>query len=220
MRPKMAYFSDVDLATLDRSRLNERIQYKLSLFNRQQQKHLTPIFKLSNQQHNHSKKSNETCYHRNHQQVAGEHRNNYASKELFGVNDKTSLVPIKHSNGSIKQNQLKINNCDDDDVITDRNCNENIVMKQTAQNMNHNNNNKTLEITKHLNDIDNNNECNRTTKLPNSKLCANNKQIQNNESLIIDQECLDQRCVTDATRQRSIGCELSVPHRKRSGTWP
>lgn len=34
--PKMSYFSDIDLATLHRSRLNERIQYKLSWFNRRQ----------------------------------------------------------------------------------------------------------------------------------------------------------------------------------------
>lgn len=33
---KMSYFSDIDLATLHRSRLNERIQYKLSWFNRRQ----------------------------------------------------------------------------------------------------------------------------------------------------------------------------------------
>lgn len=33
---KMSYFSDIDLATLHRTRLNERIQYKLSWFNRRQ----------------------------------------------------------------------------------------------------------------------------------------------------------------------------------------
>lgn len=39
---KMSYFSDIDLATLHRSRLNERIQYKLSWFNRRQKYYIPP----------------------------------------------------------------------------------------------------------------------------------------------------------------------------------
>lgn len=39
--PKMSYFSDIDLATLHRLRLNERINYKLSWFNRRQ-RHCSP----------------------------------------------------------------------------------------------------------------------------------------------------------------------------------
>lgn len=38
----MSYFSDIDLASLHRSRLNERIQYKLSWFNRRQ-KYCIPV---------------------------------------------------------------------------------------------------------------------------------------------------------------------------------
>lgn len=46
----MSYFSDIDLATLHRSRLNERIQYKLSWFNRRQ-KHSMPVASKSVCQH-------------------------------------------------------------------------------------------------------------------------------------------------------------------------
>lgn len=39
---KMSYFSDIDLATLHRTRLNERIQYKLSWFNGRNKYYIPP----------------------------------------------------------------------------------------------------------------------------------------------------------------------------------
>lgn len=51
----MSYFSDIDLATLHRSRLNERIQYKLSWFNRRQKYYIPATVNQSSYNRNNQK---------------------------------------------------------------------------------------------------------------------------------------------------------------------
>lgn len=227
MRSKMAYFSDIDLATLDRSRLNERIEYKLSLFNRPNHT-ANPVYKTPNK---HTSNGG-SCY-RNHQQVV-DNRKNYASK-LLATNKKTSLQ--QHSTSAaataIESSTTIISNQNHSDQNNNNNgsngsngsigsmssyCNKVIKTKQMARNSNDNNLNRTLNKKTTATNID--------VHKPNtpSFMQRSIKQSNGNYGSLIttmDRECVnDERCIADVTEQRSFANELSVPHRKRSGTWP
>lgn len=218
----MAYFSDIDLATLDRSRLNERIEYKLSLFNRPN--HTNPVYKTSN---NHI--SNGSCY-RNHQQVV-DNRKNYASK-LLATNKKTSLqqhstsatakgTATESSTATISnQNQSNQNNNNNNSSNGSMSnyCNKVIKTKQITRDSNDNKLNRSFKSNTTTTNIDVNKQNGPLFKQRSSK-----QSNGNYESLIttIDRRCVnDQQCIADVTEQRSFANELSVPHRKRSVTWP
>lgn len=221
MRSKMAYFSDIDLATLDRSRLNERIEYKLSLFNRPM--YTNPVYKTPN---NHI--SNGSCY-RNHQQVGDNRKDYYAIDKLMATNKKTSLQQhstpatanaCKPSTAVNSNPNHSIQNNDDGSS----NGSMSIETKQMARNSNDNNslncilNRTTTTMTTTTTNIDVNKQ-----NTPSFKQRSIKQSNAIHESLItaMDRECVnDQRCIADVTEQRSFANELSVPHRKRSGTWP
>lgn len=126
---KMSYFSDIDLATLHRSRLNERIQYKLSWFNRRQKYYIpptgnqtchrenatpTPIKSDSNSKSNaNHKKANEyaknpnIAYNNNNcinQKSAVSTATNRQRKNACNVQQQSQQMPIEQSIRDLNQN--------------------------------------------------------------------------------------------------------------------
>lgn len=222
MKSKMAYFSDIDLATLDRSRLNERFQYKLSLFNHHHHHHQNQNQSLTPSTI-HQHKSIKTKSNKSIDSIDNQ-RKFYAKNHLNGDNDQKHLVSIsKRTNLNDKTNQMvtKTNSnhgihCDDDNSVIKIDSIHLKQQPQLQQNQNHcvmiNNKNQLNQLDKntikYLNH-NNNNNINNT-----------NKNINNNyESIIMsmEQDCIDQHRGIDAIEQND---DLCVPHRKRSGTWP
>lgn len=83
---KMSYFSDIDLATLHRTRLNERIQYKLSWFNRRQKYYIPPTAAATATT---AAAANQQSYHRDTQKTIG-------VSQKFGIVEQKK--PYKKSN--------------------------------------------------------------------------------------------------------------------------
>lgn len=104
----MSYFSDIDLATLHQSRLNERIQYKLSWSNRRHKYYIPSTEKQSNNRHNQKhciKTGGNNTFTAAHKQFA-----NNANKFL---NDKSSLANgnnNKKPNKNQQKNASRISN--------------------------------------------------------------------------------------------------------------
>lgn len=170
----MSYFSDIDLATLHQSRLNERIQYKLSWLNGRQ-KYSLPITTTTNT----LKQKNATYNHANNKTVAATASNGERKKSTNGVNNSststngqqpslnktklmrknaTAIAPsscdtnncVKQQDKSIKQ----LNSISNSTIANDRNCVKNkldgikqsLVVSPSAINVTNNNCNNSKKI--------------------------------------------------------------------------
>lgn len=177
---KMSYFSDIDLATLHRSRLNERIQYKLSWFNRRQ-KYNIPVA-ANREKHS---------------------RSNVNEKMRTGAK-KAHGPPLNSLSGNATT--LKT-----------------ICVNKTS----------TIDLNRTL-------KCDNSTERSANKISEMSNNVQTASSPLADPDSIDSnrdtiKCLSgDAIERNAIvtnsaQCALSVdqaeealtvPHRKRSGTWP
>lgn len=169
---KMSYFSDIDLATLHRTRLNERIQYKLSWFNRRQKYYIPPT-------------ANQNV---NNKATGG--GGGVSGGAGAGVNQKLGVVDHKKSyksaNGttfiSEKNNTLSVsNNSNKTTAITNRQRKSACINNRSASSSSliNGNRNGGRSFTKNLNHCDNS----TGEDVCIDKIMANKRQNQNNNNI-------------------------------------
>lgn len=135
--PKMSYFSDIDLATLHRTRLNERIQYKLSWFNRRQKYyipagnqtcHVKPIKIDSNAKSraNYNKNISTNGFNENTNTIYKNNNNIDNQKAVSSNRERTINASINHS----KQNTNHYDNGNENEIYN--HCD--MILKRTQQN--------------------------------------------------------------------------------------
>lgn len=162
----MSYFSDIDLATLHQSRLNERIQYKLSWFNRRQKYYIpAPVNQRNNQKtsiknqpsYKFSMDSKKPCKSINGTSLISEKKplnnlnnNNNNNENNFAANKqkKNACVIKKTSSTNINSFNQKSNHCDNStDVCV------NIDEINTQKNLKQNNHSSTSLVKNQLNNV-------------------------------------------------------------------
>lgn len=242
--PKMSYFSDIDLATLHRTRLNERIQYKLSWFNRRQKYYIPSA-------------ANKSWYNRDKQSIK-----NSANHKVRGGNQKKSTngVEIISEKNSLNNAQKLAANRPQKGAGISEIAPTSSSASRLAHNLNQCDNlaadvSAIDEITAHQNETKNNNHNpsitdnvvnkSRHSTLPDTRVssphslasdadsvmktnakqstvhakCLSGDAIKRNAHTMTDTSTVHPPC--DNQSGRAIEEDLeSIPHRKRSGTWP
>lgn len=240
---KMSYFSDIDLATLHRTRLNERIQYKLSWFNRRQKYYIPPTTKqtykhrdnqksiksYANQQfdtdHKKSCKTNAVQSNK-HNAANGQKNGTYKNPKDWSQTTATmTKTTTTDTNGSIR------NSTHCDNLTKDVHNDEITKFKSNASNDGNKTNSYT--INNHVNNV---NRPLADINKPSVALASLNPDsmktnaVKHSTSLPGDAINRNARATTDQTNNTENTCistskqnieeDLKVPHRKRSGTWP
>lgn len=243
----MSYFSDIDLATLHQSRLNERIQYKLSWFNRRQKYYIPPTINHGDYQKS-SIKSNA-----NQKFIADHKKTNKSPNGARFISEKYSLASVNNSNRFTANPQRK-NTC----------VNKSTLFSTRVNSINRNSNhcdNLTEDVSARINGIKIQKKCNqnnhitgsennrinnalvdthvssstivlasasvkldsvKTDDKPNAKCLSGDAINRNAQSEISDRPVNTHlACNETSTSDRQAIEDLdSIPHRKRSGTWP
>lgn len=203
---KMSYFSDMDLSTLHKSRLNERIQYKLSCRNK---KSYSPSSTCSKQSHTTS----------NCQYEANRIKNN----DRISILGNDNLLPIRttehsetlHGNSNVgsSRNQAKkassINNSDLNKQQFDIGAAISMASSKCSSVADPDSNKQ-----KHIN-------MRADKKQKNSDNQSNGNLIEsdiNANTIASAENCCN--CTDLTLCNHVIDANFAVPHRKRSGTWP
>lgn len=244
---KMSYFSDIDLATLHRTRLNERIQYKLSWFNRRQKYYIPPTTKqtykhrdnqksiktYANQQFgaDHKKSCKTNAVHSNKHNAANGQKNG-TLKNPTDWTQTTAKTTTTDTNGPIR-NSTHCDNSTKDvhyDEITKFKNNASIDGNKTNSNT----------IKNHVNDVNRpladinvpsvpsvalaslNPDSMKTNPVKHNTMdikCLPGDAINKNARVTTNQtNNIENTCIS--TSKQNVEEDLKVPHRKRSGTWP
>lgn len=247
---KMSYFSDIDLATLHRSRLNERIQYKLSWFNRKQKyciprnehqsRHrdnpIPPIKTTTN--HHTFRLNHKTPYQmQNNSNVINEKNpSNTASNDIYNRNNATTDRPKKSaSNGKVPS--TIDNHCDKSTEETRIDCIEITTHKRPHATRNNstltNNRVNKIDLSQSLADSyvssapvtlasgDADLFKNRMNRNLVHGKCSSGEQISRNAHNMSNATGdIPCPCTEASSADHAHDGDLNLPHRKRSGTWP
>lgn len=219
--PKMSYFSDIDLATLHRTRLNERIQYKLSWFNRRQKYYIPPTSKhtsiktIADQKYktdvDKSRKSTPNITSTIEKKSTLNHKNGSKHNTKSICVNKNSPLTVTTTTASATATNYSIrnlNHCDNSTKDAQNNTISNTI------------NNQVNDVDKPLADID--------VPLASSAVSLASSDPDTMKCITVKHSALHSKCLTgDAinrnariTSNQCVEEDLNVPHRNRSGTWP
>lgn len=239
---KMSYFSDIDLATLHRSRLNERIQYKLSWFNRRQKYYIPPTGNQASHRDTTMHPNKTYTNHKFANSLSEQSASNVVHETRSNDQIQTKNRPRKNLCSAKKQTSFNgsirnVNHCDNaTGEETKGHSNKITILNRTSK---INGSSEQLTLTNHrMNENEKNQSLASTNTYVSSVSVAlasgdADAQQSNAKHCAGPENCLSADLINKKTQDIPFRCneatpveraaieeDLELPHRKRSGTWP